>query len=128
MLVLFGPLPPGEVVVELLRGRPRSAFRRLRRGAVHARLGGGDFTVRYHAAARYPARSRPGSGWSARGIGVFVPPSGAEPGISAHPRLLRALERLDRLASAPLAVLGDHVAYVLRRTGARCRRARRPIR
>ena len=32
------------------------------------------------------------------GIGVFVPPSAAEPWISRHPRFLRALETFDRFA------------------------------
>jgi hypothetical protein len=45
------------------------------------------------------------------GVGVFVPPSAAEPWISRHPRLLSVLERLDSRLSAPLAALGDHVLY-----------------
>jgi SAM-dependent methyltransferase len=119
LLVLFGPLPPGEVVVETLRGRPRSAFRRLRRGDVDARLGGRAFTVRYH---------RPGDVLRAfapwfrlermRGIGVFVPPSAAEPWISAYPWLVDALESIDRVAEAPLALLGDHLLHHLVRTDA----------
>jgi hypothetical protein len=51
-----------------------------------------------------------------RGIGVFVPPSAAEPWISRQPRLLDALERLDDLFARPLAALGDHVLYELKRT------------
>jgi SAM-dependent methyltransferase len=117
VLVLFGPLPPGEVVVELLRGRPGSALRRLRRGAVRARLGGERFTVRY---PRRRQLARAFTPWfrleRARGVGVFVPPSGAEPEISAYPRVIEALATLDRLASAPLSFLGDHVAFVFRRT------------
>jgi len=116
VLVVFGPLPPGEIVTELLRGRPGSALRRLRAGAVAARLGGERFTVRYPTPWRLARSFEP---WfrqvSARGVGIFVPPSAAEPWISAHPRLLRALAALDRIASAPLALLGDHVALVLRR-------------
>ena len=45
-----------------------------------------------------------------------MPPSAAEPTISAHPRLLRALEALDRIAERPLALLGDHVLVHLERT------------
>jgi len=119
LLVLFGPFPPGEVIVEALRGRPRCAFRRLSRGDVHARLGGREFTVRYHRPGNVPRAFAP---WfrleRVRGIGVFVPPSAAEPWISRFPRALRALEALDRAAEAPLALLGDHLLYHLVRTDA----------
>jgi hypothetical protein len=50
------------------------------------------------------------------GIGVTVPPSAAEPWISDQPRLLAAMERIDRTVSRPLAALGDHVLYQYRRT------------
>ena len=119
LLVLFGPLPPGEIVVEVLRGRPRLALRRLSRGDVHARLGGNEFTVRYHRPRDVRRAFAP---WfrlrRTRGIGVFVPPSAAEPWISHHPRLLRVLEALDRPAAGPLALLGDHVLFHLERTAA----------
>ena len=49
------------------------------------------------------------------GIGVFVPPSAAEPWISGHPRLLSALEALDRHAAHRLAYLGDHILYAFER-------------
>lgn len=119
LLVLFGPLPPGEIVLETLRGRPRAALRRLARGDVDARLGGQAFTVRYHRPADVRAAFAP---WFSlrrvRGIGVFVPPSAAEPWISRFPRLVRALEAIDRVVEAPLALLGDHVLYHLVRTDA----------
>jgi SAM-dependent methyltransferase len=119
LLVLFGPFPPGEVVVELARRNPAAATRRLARGEVAARLGGHRFTVRYHRPAEVERAFAP---WfrlrRMRGIGVFVPPSAAEPWISRHPRLLGALERLDRAAAAPLARLGDHLLFHLERTDA----------
>ena len=119
LLVLFGALPPGEVVTELARRNPRGAFRRLSRGEVAARLGGRAFTVRYHRRGEVRELFAP---WfrleRRRGIGVFVPPSAAEPWISRHPRLLGALEALDRVAERPLAALGDHVLYHLVRTDA----------
>lgn len=119
LLVVFGTLPPGELAVELLRRNPRAAVRRLARGDVDARLGGRSFTVRYHRRADVVRAFAP---WfrlrTTRGIGVFVPPSAAEPWISRHPRLLAALEAMDRAAAAPLAALGDHVLYHLERTGA----------
>jgi hypothetical protein len=51
-----------------------------------------------------------------RGIGVFVPPSAAEPVISDYPRVVRVLEAMDRVASMPLARLGDHVLLRFERT------------
>ena len=113
MLVVFGVLSPGDILVEALRGRPRECFRRYRRGPVPARLGGQHFTVTYHRArdlARalrllVPGRVR------RSGVGVFVPPSAAEPWISGHPQFLGLLEALDRGAGRPLALLGDHILY-----------------
>ncbi|HEU0052763.1 MAG TPA: methyltransferase [Longimicrobium sp.] len=119
LLVLFGPCAPGEWVTELARRNPSAAFRRRQRGDVPARLGGRDFTVRYHRPADVRRAFAP---WfrlaRTRGIGVFVPPSAAEPWISRHPRLLAILAALDRAAEAPLARLGDHVLYHLVRTDA----------
>jgi SAM-dependent methyltransferase len=116
LLVLFGTCSPGEMAVEAARGRPREMFRRFRRGPVPARLGGEYFTVHYHRPA---AVTRAFAPWfescGQRGIGVFVPPSAAEPWISRHPRLLGELEALDRHVSLPLWRLGDHVLYRLKR-------------
>jgi SAM-dependent methyltransferase len=112
VLVLFGTLAVGEWVVQLARGDVRGAFRRFARGDVPARLGGQPFTVRYHRARDVAKALAP---WfrpvARRGVGVCVPPSAAEPWISAHPRLLGAMERADRVLSRPLAALGDHVLY-----------------
>ena len=117
LLVLFGPLPPGEIVTETARGRFRSAFRRLARGDVPARLGGREFVVRYHRPAQVARVMAPWFRPVRRlGIGVFVPPSAAEPWISGHPTFLNALEMLDRAVSRPLALLGDHVLYHFERT------------
>jgi SAM-dependent methyltransferase len=117
LLVMFGTCCPGEMVVETIRGRPRNAFRRLRRGDVPARLAGKDFAVRYHRRADLVRMLGPSFELEARqGIGVFVPPSAAEPWISGRPRLLALLEAGDRLASRPLAAFGDHVLYRFVRT------------
>jgi len=116
MLVLFGTSCPGEWLVQLAGLNGRAAFRRVSHGDVHARLGGKDFTVRYHRAADIKRAFAP---WfrlvSKRGIGIFVPPSAAEPAISKSPRLVAALEAMDRVVSRPLAALGDHVLYKLER-------------
>jgi ubiquinone/menaquinone biosynthesis C-methylase UbiE len=117
LLVMFGTLCPGEMIVETVRGRPRNALRRFRRGDVPARLAGRAFTVRYHRRADLVRMLEPWFALERReGIGVFVPPSAAEPWISTHPRLLAMLEAADRLAARPLAVLGDHILYRFVRT------------
>ena len=118
-LVLFGIASPGEILTETLRGRPTQAFRRFQRGAVAARLGGQSFTVRYHRSAMVKAAMRPWFRLQRRyGIGIFVPPSAAEPWISRHPGLLRLCEKLDLLAAGPFALLGDHILYRFERTDA----------
>jgi SAM-dependent methyltransferase len=119
LLVLFGTFCPGELVVQIARGRVGLATRRRARGPVAARLGGRDFTVRYHTAADLRRALSPWFRLRRRvGIGVFVPPSAAEPWISEHPALVRALETLDRVASHALPTLGDHVLYWFERTTA----------
>jgi ubiquinone/menaquinone biosynthesis C-methylase UbiE len=117
LLVIFGVTPPGEWAVQLAKRDVKSAFRRMSRGDVHARLGGRDFVVRYHRPADVRRTFAP---WfrlaSRRGIGVFVPPSAAEPAISNYPRIVSTLENIDRVVSRPFAALGDHVMYKLIRT------------
>ena len=117
ILVLFGTFCPGEMIVETVRGRPRNTLRRMARGDVPARLGGHDFTVRYHRAADLERAMAP---WfeprGRQGVGLFVPPSAAEPWISRHPKLLAAFERLDRALPPALALFGDHILYRFVRT------------
>ncbi len=117
MLVLFGTFCPGEIFTELLRGRPHQALRRFKRGEAPARLAKHEFHVVYH---RRAALQRAFAPWfileKRLGIGVAVPPSAAEPWISGHPRVLGAMALLDKIASRPFAILGDHVLYQFRRT------------
>jgi SAM-dependent methyltransferase len=118
MLVLFGTLCPGEMVTEVLRGRRHLALRRLMRGEVPARLAKREFHVVYHRKREMMRAFAPWFVLERRiGIGVTVPPSAAEPWISRHPRLLDAMETLDRKLAGPLAMLGDHVLYQFRRSG-----------
>lgn len=119
LLVIFGRHCPGEWLVETLRGRPGNAFRRIAAGDQPARLGGREFTVRYHRRGDLQRAMAPWFRPAGRlGVGVFVPPSAAEPWISDHPRLLQALETLDRGLGGPLAALGDHILYRFVRTEA----------
>ncbi len=120
MLVLFGTCCPGEMLTEVLHKRPNQALRRCKRGPIPARLSKREFPIVYH---RHAALRHAFAPWfvleKRLGIGVTVPPSAAEPWISQQPRLLDAMEALDRILSRPLAFLGDHVLYQFRRTAER---------
>lgn len=117
LLVLFGTSCPAEIVTELLRRRPGQALRRRKRGEVAAHLAGQEFNIIYHRCAALQSTFQPWFLLEKRiGIGIAVPPSAAEPWISAHPRLLNAMESLDRFLSHSLAALADHVLYQFRRT------------
>jgi SAM-dependent methyltransferase len=119
MLVLFGTFCPGEMAVEVLRGRPQQALRRCRRSETPARLAKREFSIVYHRRASVIRAFAPWFVLEKRlGIGVTVPPSAAEPWISEKPGLVAAMEALDRILARPLAPLGDHVLYQLRRTSA----------
>jgi ubiquinone/menaquinone biosynthesis C-methylase UbiE len=119
LLVVFGPASPVEVAVLLARGRFRAAFRRFSRRPVPARVAGETFTVTYPAPRAFAAAFAP---WFAlrktTGIGVFVPPSSAEPWVSHVPVAVAIAEVLDRAVARPLALLADHVLLDFTRTAA----------
>jgi SAM-dependent methyltransferase len=120
MLVVFGTFCPGEMATELLRRRTNMVLRRLGRGEVPARLAKREFRIVYHRRSDLVDAFAPWFVLEKRlGIGVAVPPSAAEPWISAHPRLLALMEAMDRVVSRPMAVFGDHILYQFRRTDAR---------
>ncbi len=117
LLVVFGTFCPGEMITEVLRGRPREAVRRLKRGGAPARLAKREFQIFYHRRKELLRAFAPWFTLEERlGIGVAVPPSAAEPWISNHTRLLGTMEALDRKLARPLAVFGDHILYQFRRT------------
>lgn len=119
ILVLFGTLCPGEMVTEVLQGRPRQALRRLKRGKIQAQLAKHHFHVIYHRRAALLRAFAPWFVLEKRlGIGVTVPPSAAEPWMSKHPRLLGFMEAMDCVVSRPMAIFGDHVLYQFRRNTA----------
>ena len=120
MLVLFGTFCPGEMLTEAAHMRLNQVLRRGKRGPFSARLAKRTFSVVYHRRAALMHTFAPWFRLEKRlGIGVTVPPSAAEPWISNQPRLLGAMETLDRILSRPLAILGDHVLYQFRRTAER---------
>jgi len=117
LLVVFGPASPSDVAVLLARGRFRAAFRRFSRRPAAAHVAGESFTVTYPPPRAFAAAFAP---WfelkRTKGIGVFVPPSSAEPWVSRIPRAVAAAETLDRALSRPLALLADHVLLDFART------------
>ncbi len=117
MLVFFGTCCPGEMLTEVLHQRPGQAIRRWKRSPIPARLAKREFPIVYHRRAALMRAFEPWFVLEKRvGIGVTVPPSAAEPWISRQPRLLAAMESVDRMLSRPLALLGDHVLYQFRRS------------
>ena len=119
VLVVFGTFCPGEWLVEGLRRRPAEMVRRFKRKPVNARIGGNEFSVRYFTTAELVSAMAPWFDLAARrGIGVFVPPSAAEPWISRHPHLVAGLDALDDALGRPLAIFGDHILYRFVRTEA----------
>ena len=116
LLVVFGCFSPGEMLTEALRGRWRNCLRRLERGDAAASLQGRPFTVRYHRRGDIGRAMAPAFRLKAtKAVGLFVPPSAAEPWISRHPRLLAWLAAADRLAAGGLAPFGDHALYRFQR-------------
>ncbi len=113
ILCIMGPRVPWEWLWFLSQGRPDSAFRRLRRNrswsgiAIHyptikdtIRAFAPDFRVLRAAA-----------------IGALLPPPYTESTLGRYPRLLGALERLERRWEVrwPLPQLADHYLLELER-------------
>ena len=92
--------------------------RRRQDGWVLAAVGQQEYRIYYHRPRDVRRAFEP---WfrleAAPGVGVFTPPSYLEPLAQQHPRLLRALGRLDeKLAALPvLRSLADHRVLILRR-------------
>jgi SAM-dependent methyltransferase len=113
LLCLMGPCCAWEIAWYLVEGRPRKAFRRLRRGGVTARLAD-QATVRVHypgvrALARifFPEFRLK----SVKGVGVTVPPSYGEPWAVRFPRLFDFCLRADSaLGRCPgVRIFADHI-------------------
>lgn len=114
LLCVMGPLVPWEWAGFLLRGKPREAFRRLRRGGVPWR----GITVRYPSIGElrgvFAGGFRP---LRVSAIGTLLPPTEWEPWTERHPRLLAALARWERRLETipPLPWLADHYLLELER-------------
>ena len=116
VLVLMPPVCPWELA-QALRGHLRTARRRLTRGGTLAHVEGEMVRTWYHA----PGKMRRALGPSfevvaLRSFCLFCPPSYFNGFVRRHPRLVRALMRLDDLLGHvwPLNRAGDFYALVAR--------------
>ncbi len=109
-----------EMLWYLLRGNPRKAFRRLQKGPIAARIAEGVRVEVHYSSVREIGRIFAPEfrlrRW--KGVGVAVPPSYLEPHAVRFPRIMAALEGIDRMAGrCPLARgLADHVLLTFERT------------
>lgn len=114
ILCLLGRYVPWEWAWFLARGDRRSAFRRLAPGGTVWR----GLRVSYPPLRKLRGVFAPGFRYAgARAIGAFVPPSYAEATATRHPRLLAALDALERRVEAvpPFPSFADHVLLELER-------------
>lgn len=114
VLVVMGPVCLWEIGRNLLRLRPRAAFRRWARGGARARIGGVGVRVYYPAPRRVIRTFAPAfRAVRLAGLGVALPPTLRAPRLDTQPLALESLGRWeDRLAHRwPFRHLGDH--YIL---------------
>jgi len=113
LLCIMGPRVPWEWLWFLAHGRPGAAFRRLRRhrewSGIALHYPSIAATVRAFAPNFRPLR--------VGAIGALLPPPYTEGSLGRYPRLLAALERLERRWEVqwPLPQLADHYLLELER-------------
>ena len=119
LLCWMGPCCLWEMVWYLSRGQRGTAFRRLHRDGVSAKLADGAFVrVRYPSVKHLARTFAPEFRLRAvKGIGIAVPPSYVEPWAQRHPRLLKLCERADSVMGRipGIQLLADHVLVRLQR-------------
>jgi SAM-dependent methyltransferase len=106
-LCVMGPVVPWEWGWHLARGRPGTAFRRLRPGGAVWR----GMRVRYPSIGATSRAFQEGfRRASVRAIGVLLPPTYSEGWARRHPRLLARLAELEERieAAPPFPWLADH--------------------
>jgi SAM-dependent methyltransferase len=118
VLVVMGPLCAWEIAWHLARGRPQTAFRRLRDGAP-AHVGAGVTTrVWYPPPRRLRAELEP---WfrhrETLAVGVLLPPSYLAGLVDRRARTFERLRRLERRIAGrfPSPWLADHYLAVFER-------------
>lgn len=119
-LVVMPPVCPWEIG-QALRGDFKTAFRRLHRGGVMARVASAHFTTYYFRPGQVLRALGPGYRRVAvRGLSVFSPPPYLEKFARSHPTLFRRLTRLDeRLGAWPVVnTMGDFFIVTVQSAGA----------
>ena len=114
LLCLLGRYVPWEWAWFLVRGDRKAAFRRLSPGGAEWR----GMRVVYPPVRELRRSFEPAFRFlGARAVGALVPPSYAEEWAGRHPRLLAALDGVERLVEAlpPFPSLADHVLLELER-------------
>lgn len=118
VLVVMGPLCPWEIGVNLLAGRPRTAFRRWRDGG-EARVGPTDRLPVWYPSPQRLAREFDGAfdRLHLAGIGFLLPTSEHAGLVERWPKVFRLLARMERRSGSyvPFPWLADHYLMVLRR-------------
>ena len=116
VLVLMPPICPWELA-QALRGHLRTARRRLTAGGTLANVGGATVPVWYHCAGKLARALGPDfETRSLRSLCSVCPPSFFHGFVRRHPRLTRALMRLDERIGGvwPVSQLGDFYVLVSR--------------
>lgn len=114
LLCIMGPLVPWEWAWFVLKGKPRTAFRRLRPGGAKWR----GLTIRYPS-IRVARRAfgREFRVLRVSAVGALLPPPFAESWAGRHERWLDTLNRIERRIETvwPLPWLADHYLIELER-------------
>jgi hypothetical protein len=114
ILCIMGPAVPWEWGWFLAQGRPAAAFRRLRRAGVPW----SGITVHYPSIAATRRAAAPEFRvLRVSAIGALLPPPYTEQRIGRYPRLIAALNRVERRFESwwPLPLLADHYVVELER-------------
>jgi SAM-dependent methyltransferase len=114
ILCIMGPLVPWEWIWFLGHGDPRRAFRRLRRGGA---LWSG-IPIRYPSSAATAQAFAPQFRvLRVSAVGALLPPPYTEKRMGRYPRIIAALDRVERRFDTvwPLPMLADHYLLELER-------------
>jgi SAM-dependent methyltransferase len=114
VLCIMGPIVPWEWTWFLAHGDPARAFRRLRRG----RAKWSDIEVHYPSIAETARMFAPEFRMlRVAAIGALLPPPYTEKSIGRYPRVIAALDRVERRFETlwPLPLLADHFLMELER-------------
>jgi len=116
-LVVMSRFSWWETLYFLLKGKPRTAFRRHNRGAVEARLDAQTTIPTWYYSPKELSELLPGFRLhKCYPVGFWLPPSYLDPFFRYRPRWLKALQWLEnKSAAAWLAPAADHYFLLLER-------------